>query len=238
MSPESPKPPSQDTVRKITEELVQFFQWVAELIRSRNWFTLLLLADVSLILFLTPGGIVAQFLDDWFSLTLPKWYPLAFWLTVSVFFLVALIIAVVTMPSSDTEETVEFHERKTIKGLQPFSFEDREIFARLQRQKSLQECLETIINPRFRFGIILGESGCGKTSFLQAGLCPKLAEPEASNHGIYIRFSSQDPIATIRKTFCQTLPLQESEVANLDLLALLKLGTEAVSPKPLVLFFD
>ncbi len=142
------------------------------------------------------------------------------------------------MPSSKKEDIVEFHERKSIKGLQPFSFKDREIFARLQRQKSLQECLETIINPSFRFGIILGESGCGKTSFLQAGLCPILNETESSHHGIYIRFSAQEPLTTIRKSFCQTLPLQESEVANLDLLALLKLGTEAVFPKPLVLFFD
>ncbi len=62
MSPESPKPPSQDTVRKLTEELVKFVQWLAELIRSRNWVSLLLLADVLLILFLTPGGIVAKFL--------------------------------------------------------------------------------------------------------------------------------------------------------------------------------
>ena len=199
MNSKPPKPPSPNAVKTITEELVKLFQWIAELFRSRNWFTLLLLTDVVLILFLTPGGIVAQFLNNWFSLKLPEWYTLAFWLTVSVLFLAALIIAVVTMPSSDKEETVEFNERKTIKGLQPFSFEDREIFARLQRQKSLRECLETVINPNFRFGIILGESGCGKTSFLQAGLCPKLTEPYASHYGIYIRFSAQEPITTIRK---------------------------------------
>ena len=238
MNPKPPKSPSPSAVKTITEELVKLFQWILELIRSRNWFTLLLLADVSLILFLTPGGVVAQFLNNWFSFSLPEWYKLAFWLTVSILFLAAMIVAVVTMPSSSKEETGKINERSIIKGLQPFRYQDREIFARLQRRKSIQECWETIINPNFRFGIILGESGCGKTSFLQAGLCPKLNEPEGSNYSIYIRFSTQEPITTIRKIFCQTLPLQESEVANLDLLALLKLGTEAVAPKPLVLFFD
>ena len=43
MSPESLKPPSQDTARKTTEELVKLVRWLAELIRSRNWVSLLLL---------------------------------------------------------------------------------------------------------------------------------------------------------------------------------------------------
>ncbi|MGK7876845.1 MAG: hypothetical protein AB4426_27220 [Xenococcaceae cyanobacterium] len=238
MSTESAKPPSPDAVRKRTEELAKFAQWVAKLIRSRNWFTLLLLVDVVLILFFTPGGIVAQFFEKWFSLTLPQWYGTAFWLAVGGIFLAALTLAVQTMPRLTNGEESEFKERKAIKGLRPFHFEDRKIFARLQRQKSLQECLETIINPQFRFGILLGESGCGKTSFLQAGLCPKLAEPEASDYGIYIRFSDRDPITTIREAFTKTLPLQESEVVTLDLFPLLELGAEAVSPKPLILFFD
>ncbi|MEM9276188.1 MAG: hypothetical protein AAGA80_24995 [Cyanobacteria bacterium P01_F01_bin.143] len=234
MSLQSPKPPPPNTVRKITEELAQLVQWMAELIRSRNWFTLLLLVDVSLILFFTPGGFVAKF----FNFSFPEWYKVAFWLTVSILFLAALTIAVVTKPSSSKAKTAKFNNLTTIKGLQPFTFEDRELFARLQRQKILRECLNAFINPSFRFGIIQGESGCGKTSFLQAGLCPILNESETNHHGIYIRFSEQEPLITIRKTFCQTLPLQESELASLDLLGLFNLAAEVVFPDALVLFFD
>ncbi|NEP02073.1 MAG: hypothetical protein F6K58_26145 [Symploca sp. SIO2E9] len=56
MSSEPPKPSGQDTVKKTTEELAKFAQWIAGLIYRRNWFTLLLLIDALLILFFTSGG--------------------------------------------------------------------------------------------------------------------------------------------------------------------------------------
>ncbi len=119
MSPDSP-PPSQDTVRKTTEEIAKFVRWLAELIQKRNWFTLLLLIDVVLILFLTPGGVVAKFFDHFFSLKLPKAYPAFFWLTVGLIFVAALIVAVRTMPRP-SETAADFTERKAIKGLRPFT---------------------------------------------------------------------------------------------------------------------
>ena len=137
MNSEPPKPPSPDIVKQTIENLAQFVQWIAKLIRERNWFTLLLLIDVVLILFFTPGGIVAQFLKNGFSLTLPSWYANAFWLAVGGVFLVALIVAVRTMPSEVEEDT--FKERKAIKGLRPFTREDAAIFSRLQRQRDLED---------------------------------------------------------------------------------------------------
>ncbi|MDJ0900258.1 MAG: hypothetical protein QNJ55_15750 [Xenococcus sp. MO_188.B8] len=241
MSSEQPKPPSQDTltlIKKKTEELGNLFRWVAELIRSRNWFTLLLLVDVVLILFFTPDGFLVTVFKSWFSLTLTQWYSPLFWLAVVVFFLAALIVAVWTMPRTTAAEDGKFKERTAIKGLRPFRFEDRKTFSRLQRQKSIQECLETISNPQFRIGILLGESGCGKTSFLQAGLLPQLAKAESRDFGIYMRFSERDPIATIREAFINALPLQEAEVSTPEFLSLLELAAEAISPKFLVLFFD
>ena len=71
MSTDSP-PPSQDVLRKTTEELAHFAKWVAEVIRSRNWFTLLLLIDAALILFFAPGGFVSQILENFFQITLLK----------------------------------------------------------------------------------------------------------------------------------------------------------------------
>ncbi|MEL4895266.1 hypothetical protein [Crocosphaera sp. Alani8] len=161
MSPESPKPPSLEIVKQTTEELVKFVQWVGELIRGRNWFTLLLLVDAVLLLFFTPGGIFSKALESLWSVSLPEWYGIFFltvWLLIA---LLALIIAVVTRPP-ETEEDQSV-ERKAIKGLRPFTLEDAEIFKRLQREWLLNECLETITYDSFSFGILMGLSGCGKT---------------------------------------------------------------------------
>ncbi len=238
MSSESPKPPSPGTVRQTTDELVKLCNWIAKLIRERNWFTLLLLIDAGLILFFTPGGIVAQFLKGWFSLKLPQWYGTAFWLAVGGVFLAALIVAVRTMPSEVEED--KFKERKAIKGLRPFTQGDAEIFSRLQRQRDLEDCLNALGSPSFRFGYLVGESGCGKTSFLQAGLLPKLEE-NINERGIYIRFSNQDPLETVRKELIKQLSSlsQPSSVTGEkgSFLALVN-DTVAVASKPLILIFD
>ncbi len=203
MSSDSPKPPSPDPVRQTTEELGKLVKWIAKLIRERNWFTLLLLIDAVLILFFNPEGIVAKFLKDGFSLTtLPKWYGTAFLLAVGGVFVAALIVAVRTMPSEVEED--KFEELKAIKGLRPFTQGDAEIFSRLQRQRDLEDCLNAFGSRSFRFGYLVGESGCGKTSFLQAGLLPKLEE-NINERGIYIRFSNQDPLETVRKELTKQL---------------------------------
>ena len=238
MTSEPPKPPSPDSVKKITEELAKLAQWIAKLIRERNWFTLLILIGVVLIFFFTPGGIVAQFFKSWFSITLPQWYTTAFWLAVGGIFLAALIVAVRTMPSEEKED--KFKERKAIKGLRPFTQEDAEIFSRLQRQRDLEDCLNALKSDSFRFGYLVGESGCGKTSFLQAGLLPKLEE-NMSERGIYIRFSNQDPLETVRKELTNQIsslsqPASITEEKG-SFLALLN-DAVAVASKPLILLFD
>src|SRR5439155_11262783 len=59
-----------------------------------------------------------------------------------------------------------------IKGLFPFRLDDAGIFVHLQRERDLKRCLAAIKDADFRFGVLYGESGTGKTSFLQAGLWP------------------------------------------------------------------
>ncbi|MGB7443221.1 MAG: AAA family ATPase [Coleofasciculaceae cyanobacterium] len=238
MTSEPPKPPSQDTIKKTTEELAKFAQWIAELIYRRNWFTLLLLVDAILILFFTPGGVVAESLKGLFSLeNLPKWYGTCFWLTVGVVFVAAIVVAVRTMPPEVEED--KFKEHKAIKGLRPFTVGDADIFSRLQRHNDLEDCLNALESPSFRFGYLVGESGCGKTSFLQAGLLPKLEE-NINKCGVYIRFSNQEPLATICQELVKQFYLEElSADINGDegFLPLVEAAVE-VADKPLILLFD
>ncbi|MBP0021186.1 MAG: hypothetical protein J7647_26990, partial [Cyanobacteria bacterium SBLK] len=225
-----PEPSPLDTLQKTTENWAKFVQWIAELIRRRNWFTLLLLIDAALILFCPPGGVVPQFLKSGYSLDLPGWYGKAFWLAVAGIFVAALGVAVVTMPPKEEEDN--YKERKAIKGLRPFIQEDAEIFSRLQRDRDIQECLMALKSSSYRFGYLVGVSGCGKTSFLQAGLLPPMEEAIAF-FGVYIRFSDRDPLETIREAFRQQLNLESPATGSF--LALVK---AAAAAKPLILLFD
>ncbi|MBI4752596.1 MAG: protein kinase [Acidobacteria bacterium] len=58
------------------------------------------------------------------------------------------------------------------RGLLPFQETDQDSF--YGRETDIQALFLRIQNPEFRFGILFGESGCGKTSLLRAGLVPKL----------------------------------------------------------------
>ena len=82
----------------------------------------------------------------------------------------------------------------------------------------------------------MGDSGCGKTSFLQAGLWAQLSDPDSSHRGIYIRFSDQDPLATIRKALADQLQLSPASTDK-TFLPLLEQAVN-VAAKPLVLLFD
>ncbi|MBD1997935.1 tetratricopeptide repeat protein [Leptolyngbya sp. FACHB-541] len=237
MSNPSPAPvPPTDAIKETTEKLAAFVQWIAQLIQSRSWFTILLLLDVVL-LFAANPGVATKLLTTFFpQQTLPEQYPGLFWLTLGLIFVVALVVAVRTMPQPAADAT-DFTERKAIKGLRPFSAEDAEIFAQLQRNRSLKECLESITSSTFRFGILMGESGSGKTSFLQAGLLPKLSTSQGAHRAVYVKFADRPPIDTIRSALSEQLKLPKEKVATADLLTLLNIATEAIA-KPLILLFD
>lgn len=58
------------------------------------------------------------------------------------------------------------------RGLLPFQEADRDRF--YGRETDVAALLNMIGHADFRFGVLLGQSGCGKTSLLRAGLLPKL----------------------------------------------------------------
>lgn len=127
--------------------------------------------------------------------------------------------------------------REAIKGLRPFRHEDAEIFARLGRQVEIENYANAIADTDFRFGILSGESGCGKSSFIQAGLWPKLEAHRASYQCIYVKFANQDPPETIKRAMRDALGLQSSDLQDADLVALFTAATKSAT-KPLILFFD
>jgi WD40 repeat protein/serine/threonine protein kinase len=76
------------------------------------------------------------------------------------------------------------------RGLLPFQEADRSRF--YGRETETAALFELIRHGDFRFGVLFGESGCGKTSLLRAGLLPRLWEE--GYVAIYCR-SYKDPLS-------------------------------------------
>ena len=241
MSSDSPKPPSPEHFKQLVETLVKHLDWVAELILHRQWSNLLLLIGVvCAFLFKPEGGLLVE------KLQLPTWYKFVFWSIEILIALAALIIRVRT-PSVSTREKEDSPERQAIKGLRPFTAQDVEIFRSLQREPALKRCFTTITDSHFHFGILMGLSGCGKTSFLQAGLIPRLVV-DYKYRGVYVQFSDREPLATIRQALARQLEIpltwldslaeeREEREEGSGFVPLLTQVVEAVE-SPVVLFFD
>ncbi|HSB10718.1 MAG TPA: protein kinase [Blastocatellia bacterium] len=75
------------------------------------------------------------------------------------------------------------------RGLVPFQEIDRNFF--YGRETETARLVEMIRHDDFRFGVLFGESGCGKTSLLRAGVVPKLWEDGYAP--VYCR-SYKDPL--------------------------------------------
>ena len=248
MSSQPPKLPPLDELRQLTGIIQKLLQWVKGLIHNQNCSTLLLLVGIVwFFLFKPHGGIALKIIQPWWGTTLPPWYYTVFWLVWILIIIVAFLLRKPTAPSSEAEAP-ELVELRAIKGLHPFTSEDAATFRNLQREPALIQCLTTITDPSFRFGILIGLSGCGKTSFLQAGLVPRLKEPKYNHHGIYVRFSSREPLATIQTALAQQLEIplapldpftRETEIVDpgAKFLQLLTQAVEAAG-SPVVLFFD
>ncbi|MEM9121623.1 MAG: tetratricopeptide repeat protein, partial [Cyanobacteria bacterium P01_F01_bin.56] len=226
------------------EEFQKFLRWIAELIVTKNWFALLVLSAVLIYVLFTPPEL------NFFSLIgdsqpsgllsglfkplegFPAWYVLGFVLLELGLIIGALIIAIRSLPAPQQNTLADIAERKAIKGLRPFSAEDAEIFAKLQRTQSLRDCLESLTNSTFRFGILMGESGCGKTSFLQAGIWPQLINESANVMGIYVRFSDRDPMRTIAQALAEQLALPLEDLIASESAHTLRQAENALSPAP------
>ncbi|MCI0485492.1 MAG: protein kinase [Blastocatellia bacterium] len=78
------------------------------------------------------------------------------------------------------------------RGLLPFQEQDRDRF--YGRETETSALFDMVAHDEFRFGVLYGESGCGKTSLIRAGLIPNLLEK--GHTALYCR-SHRDPLAVI-----------------------------------------
>lgn len=113
----SEKSSAPEFVQQSTETVALFIQWVATLIRRRNWFMLLVLCGVALAFLgsVFRQQINTQFLSE--TARGPVWA--SFWTAVVLLFVGALGVAVVTMPRAAPVGEVEEDAGKVIKGLRP-----------------------------------------------------------------------------------------------------------------------
>ena len=240
MSANSPQPPDLDRVEKgfkavtsLTNTLTEFLRWVAGMIRKRDVVGLLMLALAVAVLFWGSKLTLGQMVQE------PVFYGV--WLGLGVLVLVGVGLELRKKPSLKLVAR-DPSKRKAIKFLSSFEQEDAEIYARLQGYRDLSGILENMVRPEVGLGVLKGSSGCGKSSYLKAGLLAALAKTEAYR-GVYVKFSSLDPLTTVREAVGAAFKLPKGEVESLGLLELLQKGIEAAAQdlpqfKALILIFD
>jgi len=167
--------PGVKSVKEVTEQSVGFMEWTADQLRKKSWPTLLTLLGVALLLFGAPASVQtgADFLLGKEYLQehpLPTDYKLYWGAAVAAVFLVAFVVVYRTRPRVSAGTGLSLGDGGAIKGLLSFVKEDAEIFERLGRNSQLRFCLDAVCTPGFRFGILQGESGCGKSSLLAQSL--------------------------------------------------------------------
>ena len=217
-------PQSSEEATQWLEKGERFAKLVAENLRYGSWTKRFVTVGGVAIVALNP--VSAGKVGELFGVKeLPSWYPTAFALGLGGIAVSAVGAAVVTLPKRRSPEITP--ERQAIKGLRSFELKDAEIFKQLERQKDVQECLDALSDPELRLAILTGESGAGKSSLLQAGLMPRLAEVDFQ--GVYVKLGDRDPVSLIRRALAA--PEDEAFVPMLT-------NAVARTGKPIVLILD
>jgi len=117
-----------------------------------------------------------------------SWSPV-----VLLFGLSCLALVVWTILRQTREKTLQRQPQGVaFRGLLPFQEADRKHF--YGRELDTQALHAMVTHELFRFGVLFGDSGCGKTSLVRAGLAPKLWEEGFVP--LYCR-SFTDPLAVL-----------------------------------------
>lgn len=224
--------PSPALIKKLVEDSTNFVDWLSEVLAGKNPVKKLLLLDAVLFVFCNPlffPGFVERVTGKAI-----KGYAWIFWTTVGMVF-VAAVIAAIRVKRTQTKSTSGPNEHSAIKGLLPFGKADAKLFSRLQREESFRECLPVLTNNDFRFGVLCGESGSGKTSFLQASLWPRLLEQ--GHRCLYVKFTDLDPLDSVRSALVEQFNLPREAIDDADLLTMLETAVQ-IDGQPVILLFD
>jgi tetratricopeptide (TPR) repeat protein len=220
---------STDKIRKLVDKFEEFVAWVAKAWRERNWVRILSLIFVLLSTFSNP-----PFLKKFLSLSLPRWYGFVDGLIILLAFLALIVVALRKAPT-DKDKPRTFPDVSAIKGLLPFRRNDAELFSRLQRGPKLAECLQAIADNSFHFGVLYGELGCGKSSFLQAGLQAGLV---SQGHAcVYVELTDQPPLTSIQNAIAEELKIPVAEFEGKDLKGVFEVAAKSTR-KSVVLILD
>jgi hypothetical protein len=226
------KAPDTEAIKKTVEESNRFVEWIVEVLRGKNWTTKLLLLDALFFAAFNPLSFPTV-LKLFTSAPLPGAYPRYFWLVIGAVFVAAVAAAWRARPKEKPRR--DLAERSAIKGPLPYGKDDAAIFTRLQRENDLTECSQAIAASGFRFGVLCGESGNGKTSFLQAGLWPRL--PEQNHRCVYVKCTELDPIEAIRQAFLDQLAPPDKNSLPPGLPEMLEAAAR-LDTRPLVVILD
>lgn len=220
-----------ESIKKTQEIFSSSIRWAIQNLRSNSISEKLsLLAAIILVAGnrITVSGVLTV-ITNW---QLPHSYSLYWAITIVLLLVSAFLVAWKSRPVETAEK--KLLESKTLKVLTPFDRTDEAIFSKLQRNVEILDCTQAITHPEFRFGILRGDSGNGKTSFLKAGLWPALLKRDYFCS--YIKVANEDIVVSIKKALSEYLPSDISPNANLA--TILQLIAHKTSNKPLVLMLD
>lgn len=181
------------------EVIEKFINDFAASFQEKRWVKILVTVGVIAAIFFNPAAV--DYGLTLLSFRKPEWYSYLIWgIITGLFFIIAFFYALLTKESKTIYSTPTV---SIIKGLLPYTNtqEDSEWFAKLQRGHILQDALTFCRQGDYPFGILSGESGTGKTSFLQAGLLPNLEK--LNYRPIYVKFRDAPPLESIQQSFSE-----------------------------------
>ena len=223
--------PSPNSIKDSVETSTSALEWIVEVLRGNNLVKKFLLIDAVFMAIFNPPSF--RYVFRLLTARDLTWYPW-FFTTVSVVLFIAAVVAAMRTKAKQLFEG-EWKAHMAIKCLLPFTLSDADLFRRMQREKEVRGWLPALLDRDFRFGVLTGESGCGKTSFLQAALWPRLVE-----HGrccIYVKFTHLDPLDSIRLAIWEHFKVSAQDVKDATLLTLLE-STFKYHSQPVILLFD
>jgi glutamate mutase epsilon subunit len=218
---------------KLVESVEHFINDLAQTFREKHWLRLLSLLGVVSGLLLNPPSV--EYGLKLLNVSRPHWYSYPTWgIITAAFFVAAFLVALLTKKRQESETTAS--AISIIKGLLPYTNtkEDAAWFAKLQRASILQDCLRICLAKGSSFVILTGESGTGKTSFLQAGLSPSI--DEQGRRAVYVKLTDKPPLDSIHQSLNSE---SENSIAN-DEQSLLSLLRQAArnDSRAVVLILD